>query len=61
MLRWHFRGFPSAAAPERNVLRLHRKEGEWAPMGRLKGVHPDAGKEVAEVEVLLSRFMEEEE
>lgn len=51
MLRWHFRGFPSAGvhgAPERNIVRLHRREGEWALMGHVKGVHPGAGKEVTE-------------
>lgn len=47
---------PSAGVhrtPEGNALRLPRKEGKWAPMGRVKEVHPDAGKGVAEAEVLL--------
>lgn len=62
VLRWYFIGFPSAGtpgAPEQNVLRLHRKESEWAPMENLKGFYLNPRKGVAEAEALLSRFIKE--
>lgn len=55
---WSAQVAPQQESMEHQSRMLYRKAGEWAPMGCFKGVHPDAGKGVAEGEVNEGRGIE---